>query len=105
MNFVLTAIRRFCQGAKAIHTGFWLGVIPDRLGKKLNDMWYAGSTWYNHDAFNLKGLFFNEVAMVERHFKGAQRILVGGAGGGREMLHLHRLGLCSRRIRMQCHAC
>src|SRR5262245_21605165 len=55
--------------------------------------------------YNRKGLWAWEQEMLERYFPAGARVLVASAGGGREMLALHRLGYepdgfeCNDRLR------
>ena len=47
---------------------------------------------YSQDAYNLQGLFLWEKKVVESHFSDTHRLLVGGAGAGREMIAMHKAG-------------
>ena len=47
---------------------------------------------YSQDDYNLQGFFSWEKQVVESHFSNTNRILVGGAGAGREMIALHKKG-------------
>jgi hypothetical protein len=90
----LGAVGRF---AKAVNTGCWLGVLRNEQLSRLNTLFYQGGsaygdTPYANDAFNAAGLTKRELEAVQRHFARHGAVLVAGAGGGREVLALTRLG-------------
>lgn len=78
--------------AEAAHTGAWLGVLSREALHAVDQAFYERSTSYRDDRHNLRGLFGWERAALEAHFPAAGRVLVVGAGGGREVLALSRMG-------------
>jgi len=76
----------------AVHTGFWLGVIDGKHLQQSTAAYYARQSKYLDHTYNLGGLSDWETAIVEGFFSGVKRLLVPGAGGGRELVALARLG-------------
>lgn len=85
-------LRRLFVFAEACFVGFWLGVLRRETLHALDALYYDRSKMYHQEAFNRQGLFSWEQRMIDAYFRDASRVLVGGAGGGREMLALRRLG-------------
>jgi cyclopropane fatty-acyl-phospholipid synthase-like methyltransferase len=77
---------------EAAHTGAWLGLLSPRALHAVDEAFYAGSRTYLSDAHNLKGLLPWEQAAVREFFPAGGRLLLIGAGGGREVLALARMG-------------
>jgi hypothetical protein len=78
---------------RALHTGIWLGLL-DRVDlHRLDELEYrARAGRYLSDEHNLGGLREWEAAAVDAHFGDARRVVVLGAGAGREVLALARAG-------------
>jgi hypothetical protein len=72
--------------------GFWLGVLGRASLHAVDDALYRQRKNYREDEYNLRGLFDWEEDVVKRHFAGSRRLLVLGAGGGREVISLARMG-------------
>lgn len=80
--------------------GFWLGVMHPELLAKLNDSFYngpdalgaSGKAGYADEEWVLHGLHEWEREAIERHFPAGGRVIVTGAGGGREVLALLESG-------------
>ncbi len=77
---------------KSIYIGLWFGVLRRRQLWALDHHYYSNEPRYRDRDHNLGGLAAWEGRAVERHFTGCSRLLVTGAGGGREVLALTRLG-------------
>jgi hypothetical protein len=77
---------------QSLFDGFWLGVF-DRARLHLLDQ-HCYNRWpeYHTESYNRRGLTGWEARAIRAHFEGCKRILVIGAGGGREVLALSRLG-------------
>jgi hypothetical protein len=90
------AARRVWYGgyalAEAAFTGFWLGILGDRSLADVDDTMYRRSATYRDDAYNRSGLFAWEAEAVESYFGDARRLMLIGAGGGREVLALAKMG-------------
>jgi hypothetical protein len=77
---------------RAAFAGLWLGLLERDTLLKINERYYAEHQRYLDDDYNRRGLFAWERAMLERYFPPGERLLVVGAGGGREVLALRELG-------------
>ena len=77
----------------AVQTGLWLGAMDGAALDALDDAFYARSASYTGDAHNLRGLFPWERTALDAYFAGRRRVLLLGAGGGREALALARDGV------------
>lgn len=82
---------------KAAHQGVWLGLLDHEDRQALTQYHYSGArsdpmvaSKYCDDAFNLSGLMSWEARVIEEYFRACRSILVGSAGGGREVLALSR---------------
>ncbi len=82
-------------GIQSTVVGTWLGLLtPEQLSKL--DAWYynRGFKEYVDKSYNNSGLFAWEQEVISTYFSGLHSILIAaGAGGGREMLALNRMGL------------
>jgi hypothetical protein len=95
-------------GAWACFTGLWLGVLPRDSLHAIDEEYYSRSNRgdsartrlpvrpdepdYHGEEWNKSGLFDWEKEVVIEYFANYKRLLVIGAGGGREVLALLRLG-------------
>lgn len=73
-------------------TGLWLGLLSREALYQYDQMNYDKSKMYQDDTYNLSGLFKWEKACLDTYFTSGKSILLPGAGGGREVIALHRLG-------------
>ena len=85
-------ISRLGSALQALHDGFWLGVLTCEEHLRLTEQQYSGQTRWNDDAKNRSGLAPEEELPVRRYIPPGGRVLVAGAGGGREVLALSRMG-------------
>ena len=83
---------RLQVGLEALHNGFWLGVLDKPLLDAACEQYYDERPAYQNSDYNRKGLSDWEREMVDRFFPPAGRLLVTAAGGGREVLALHKRG-------------
>lgn len=74
-------------------TGFWLGVLSPRQLHAIDELMYQRSDTYRSREHNLRGLFPWEEEALAEHFAECKKLLVIGAGGGREVLALANRGL------------
>jgi hypothetical protein len=85
-------LNRLLKLLTALHEGCWLGWLrADDLNAVTKEL-YRTSQWYKSTEHNLSGLFDWETAALACHFRPESRILVAGAGAGREVLALRRAG-------------
>lgn len=82
----------FVTLADALLAGFWLGVLDRNVLHKIDERYYSESPIYFDDRYNLRGLTSWETEAVARHFQACRRLLLIGAGGGREVIALSRMG-------------
>jgi hypothetical protein len=85
-------IRRLCSFLDACLTGFWLGVLDRGHLHALDQVYYDGEEMYCNEEYNCRGFWSWEQEVIRRYFGDCKRLLVGGAGGGREVLALCREG-------------
>jgi hypothetical protein len=79
-------------GIRSVHEGLWLGVLDFRHLQAVTDRQYERWRSYGSADYNLSGLMPWEEAALDRYFVGCRSLLVGAAGGGREVLALARRG-------------
>jgi hypothetical protein len=96
---------RLCHaGARAgdiLQTGLWLGLLNQHDLHAVDEAEYLKRSNYRTDAHNLRGLFEWERRAVTEHFPTGGALVVLGAGGGREVVALARLGY--RAVGYECH--
>lgn len=78
---------------QAVFDGVWLGLFRRADLYRIDQHFYDRNPVYNADAHNLRGLLSWEETAIREHFGGCRRVMVLGAGGGREVLALARQGL------------
>jgi len=86
------AVRRLIPPLHAPWSGFWLGVLRRPGLHAVDQALYEHRTNYQSAEHNHRGLFEWERIAVEGHLQGRRRVAVLGAGGGREVLALWRMG-------------
>lgn len=99
--FVRRWLTRFLKVPEAAHVGFWLGTFDRAHLQELTELHYASADKrYYRPAYNLSGLEPWEAAALDAHFGDCQSVLVGSAGGGREVLAVSRR--CSKVDAFEC---
>lgn len=93
---------RFAQAitaARACFVGLWLGILGKEKIHAVDKEYYSrskrglpGEYNYHSQEYNRRGLWDWEERMLTDYFKDCKRLLIVGAGGGREVLALRRLG-------------
>lgn len=91
---------RIARGIGAAFDGLWLGLLDGEQLHALDERFYderiehvdGDAQRYDDDAYNARGLFDWEEAAVRGHFPAGARVVVTGAGGGREVLALLEQG-------------
>ena len=92
--------RRALNVFNACFDGVWLGLLDREALDRLDEHFYGvghdemdGRVFsYRDEAHNRSGLHDWERAAIERHFPSGGRVVVTGAGGGREVLALLERG-------------
>lgn len=78
---------------RSLHSFVWLHALNS---DDLNDLTidsYKESTGFETPEHNLKGLWEWEESVFQECFSHCKRVIVAGAGGGREMIALSRMGM------------
>jgi len=93
---------RVLVGARGCFVGVWLGFLTRKLLHCVDEEYYTrtkraynqypGEHDYHSNEWNLRGLLSWEERALNSYFRGCERLLLLGAGGGREVLALRRLG-------------
>jgi SAM-dependent methyltransferase len=78
--------------ACVVHRGLWLGLLDSGAACQATLDYYARSCRYSDESHNCSGLLSWESQALERHFPRQGRVLVLGAGGGREVIALAAKG-------------
>jgi hypothetical protein len=84
--------QRLSLGVQGAADGLFLGIASECTLDRLDEQYYLQTPYYLTDAYNQRGLFDWERQAIERHFPSTGRIVVIGAGSGREMIALAGLG-------------
>ena len=77
---------------RAVHSGFWLGVLTGKTFRCISEKFYSAKTQFINNERNLKGLSEQEQKQINKYFEKSDKILVAGAAGGREVLALSKKG-------------
>jgi hypothetical protein len=85
-------LNRLGRFASAMHEGFWLGCLNADELNAVTAEHFDQSQYYASTEHNLSGFFGWEKSVLDRFFRRGSRILVAGAGGGREVLALRKAG-------------
>lgn len=83
---------RLVRFAEAMHEGFWLGCLSADELNAVTAEHFDQSRYYASAEHNLSGFFEWEKPLVDGCFRRGSRILVAGAGAGREVLALRKAG-------------
>lgn len=81
----LPLFRRLISGMDAAWSGVWLGLMRREELAAVDESFYAEWDRYRSDEHNTRGLFAWEEEAVRAWFPPSGRLLVTGAGGGREV--------------------
>ena len=85
-------LNRLGRFASAMHEGFWLGCLNADELNAVTAEHFDQSRYYASTEHNLSGFFGWEKSVLDQFFRRGSRILVAGAGGGREVLALRKAG-------------
>jgi len=72
--------------------GFWLAILKKETFDLINEICYDIEKMYTTELHNKRGWFEWEREVIDGYFKECKYLLVGAAGGGREVLALRRAG-------------
>lgn len=77
---------------RCLFEGFWLGIVDKEVFCEINLKDYDRKSSYQTEEHNLQGLWHWEEKVIAKYLQPTQKVLLAGAGGGREVLALHALG-------------
>lgn len=88
---------KFFSGAiwmfKSLWQALWLGLLATDDLNGITWSYYVSKSGFESEDFNIQqGLWSWEADAVRNYFKDCKRVLIAGAGGGREVIALVRLG-------------
>lgn len=86
-------LKRVLTGLRAIHQGLWLGILDREALHAVAKSEYSAREMYRSPYHNLSGLFPWEEKMISSYFGECRSVLLGAAGGGREIIALSRRGI------------
>lgn len=90
-------------GIEIIHEGFWLGIMDNNNLTKIAQIYFSSAELYQNDEYNLSGFFEWEKKVMDGYFKECQSVLIGAAGGGREIIALSNRGI--KTDAFECNPC
>lgn len=91
MSAILVAGRLSGRSGRVLHallSGLGLGLLSDDQLRELDELYYARDPLYRSEAWNERGLSAWEQRAVAETLEPGSRVVVLGAGGGREVLAL-----------------
>ncbi|MEN8163607.1 MAG: hypothetical protein ABFS37_05715 [Acidobacteriota bacterium] len=74
--------------ASGLWAGLWLGLLSREQLHRIDQLSYGASTSYPGADHNLSGLFGWETHAIDHYFQGCRRLVLLGAGAGREVAPL-----------------
>lgn len=95
-------VARAVMSVHACFDGIWLGLLSADELRAIDEAYYNQEDMYVGEEYNRRGLWAWERESLEQFFAGRKRLLVAGAGGGREVLALRELGYDA--IGFECNA-
>lgn len=78
---------------RRLHSFGWLHLLSSEDLNDLTVASYNQRTGFETPEHNLNGLWAWEEQAFKQHFANSKRVIVAGAGGGREMIALSKMGL------------
>ncbi len=85
-SYLITSIETFFQG-------FWLGLLERKDFNIITQNYFSSTGMYQEEVHNLSGFWGWEEKIVNNFFKDCRTVLVGAAGGGREVIALSKRGI------------
>jgi hypothetical protein len=86
-------LERCYTGVRAIYLGVWLGLMDRETLHETTERQYIAWPSYSTTEHNASGLHDWEEKVLAEHFGSCRSLLIGAAGGGREMFALFRRGM------------
>ncbi len=85
-------LRQYYIFLQTVFEGFWLGVLNRDSLVTIDEKFYHGQNMYSSVEYNKKGLTTWETEMINNYFQHCRDLILIGAGGGREVYALQKLG-------------
>ena len=79
-------------GVQVLFEGFWMGLLPESVYDAISEQSYGDGESYTNEKHIDSGFHFWEELAIRKYFAPGGRVLVGSAGGGRELIALSRAG-------------
>ncbi|MGB3757360.1 MAG: hypothetical protein WBA07_13450 [Rivularia sp. (in: cyanobacteria)] len=73
-------------------SGIWLGMLNKETMHLIDEYYYDNQQMYRWEEYNKAGLWKWEKKVIDKYFDKCKTLLLLGAGGGREVLALSKLG-------------
>jgi SAM-dependent methyltransferase len=84
---------KFVWRAQSLWQAIWLGLLDAEGLNEITRFYYMDTSEFEEEEFNIRqGLWPWETKAIRNYLKGRKRVLVAGAGRGREVIALARLG-------------
>jgi len=90
--FTNSVLENFFRVVRSCFIGFWLGILKREYLHTISAKVYDDEKLYQDKNYNQSGLKTWEKSALDLYFKKCNSFLVMGAGGGREVLALLKLG-------------
>lgn len=101
LQCLIAGIMALCRWAEAVFVGLWIGVLNRSQLHRIDEVYYNSDRNYQKEEYNRQGLWPWEQEMIDQFFPAEGHLLLGGAGGGREVLALAKQGF--RVEGFECH--
>jgi len=85
-------LARLLNAVRATHRGLWLGLLDQENLLRATEMTYAAWDGYQAPDHNLSDLYVWEESALAQCYQDCRTLLVGAAGGGRELIALAQRG-------------
>jgi hypothetical protein len=79
-------------GSQALFEGFWMGLLSESAYDVISQKSYGEGEQYTNSRYLDSGFHFWEDLAIRTYFPPGSHVLVGSAGGGREVIALSRAG-------------
>ncbi len=78
---------------ETIFQGLWLGFLERKEFNIITQMYFSSTEMYQEEVHNLSGFWDWEEQIINKFFEDCRTVLVGAAGGGREIIALSKQGI------------
>ena len=92
-KFIHRCSRFLITSIGILQEGFLLGILSNKDLTELTKEYYQSASMYGNDEYNFSGLYPWERRVIDTYFRDCKKVLIGAAGGGREVIALSGLGM------------